>query len=172
MANGRSRNRAKVTAVKAARMIGGRHPDGSGVPRHSARMATLREAGLWCPSRAGPCSAEVLRSRKFRARTVRPHRRTLATTGFSRGAAPSRQSPGSRYPRTMASVANGSAGQNSTRFAPASAVVMYRPIGSDGEVLMRRPRDAAELERSDDDTNGNQGRAANLPELYPTGQPS
>src|ERR1700680_4001747 len=41
----------------------------------------------------------------------------------------------------MERVANGSTGQNSTRFAPASAVVIYRPIGSDGEVLMRRPRE-------------------------------
>src|ERR1022692_3311487 len=40
----------------------------------------------------------------------------------------------------MESVANGSTGQNSTRFALASAVVTYRPIGSDGDVLMRRPR--------------------------------
>src|SRR5580700_11152427 len=41
----------------------------------------------------------------------------------------------------MESVANGSTGQNSTSFAPASAVVIYRPIGSDGDVLMRRPRE-------------------------------
>src|ERR1700720_3810200 len=41
----------------------------------------------------------------------------------------------------MANVANGSAGQNSTIFAPASAVVIYRPIGSDGDVLMRSPRE-------------------------------
>src|SRR5258708_2909243 len=41
----------------------------------------------------------------------------------------------------MANVANGSAGQNSTILAPASAVVIYRPIGSDGEVLMRSPRE-------------------------------
>src|ERR1700676_1843985 len=42
----------------------------------------------------------------------------------------------------MESVANGSTGQNSTRFAPASAVVIYRPIGSDGDVLMRSPRES------------------------------
>src|ERR1700730_11675754 len=48
----------------------------------------------------------------------------LATIGFNRGAAPSWQIPGSRYPRTMANVANGSAGQNSTILAPASAVVI------------------------------------------------
>src|ERR1022692_1795365 len=41
----------------------------------------------------------------------------------------------------MANVANGSAGQNSTMLAPASAVVIYRPIGSDGDVLMRSPRE-------------------------------
>src|SRR5258708_10129993 len=41
----------------------------------------------------------------------------------------------------MESVANGSTGQNSARFASASAVVIYRPIGSDGEVLMRSPRE-------------------------------
>src|ERR1700730_18064038 len=42
----------------------------------------------------------------------------------------------------MESVVNGSTGQNSTRFAPASAVVMYRPIGNDGDVLMRSPRES------------------------------
>src|SRR5579863_2693994 len=41
----------------------------------------------------------------------------------------------------MESVANGSTGQNSTRFAPASPVVIYRPMGSDGDVLIRSPRE-------------------------------
>src|SRR5260370_40171765 len=40
----------------------------------------------------------------------------------------------------MESVANGSTGQNAPRFAQASAVVKYRPMRSDGEVLTRRPR--------------------------------
>jgi hypothetical protein len=37
----------------------------------------------------------------------------------------------------MATLAKGSAGQNSTSF-PAS-VVMYKPAGSEGEILIRRP---------------------------------
>src|SRR5471030_1626843 len=38
------------------------------------------------------------------------------------------------------SVANGSAGQNSTRFALPSVLGMYRPTGNDGDVLIRSPR--------------------------------
>src|SRR5580658_8875267 len=39
----------------------------------------------------------------------------------------------------MARPANGSAGQNSTRFARSPLVVRYRPIGSEGEELIRNP---------------------------------
>src|ERR1700685_2698937 len=39
----------------------------------------------------------------------------------------------------MAIPANGSAGQNSTRFARFPVVVRYRPIGSEGEELIRNP---------------------------------
>src|SRR5471030_1704828 len=37
------------------------------------------------------------------------------------------------------SLANGSAGQNSTRFAPPLVAAMYRPTGNDGDVLIRSP---------------------------------